>query len=119
MNSFPLEIKKFIEEVPWTFAKTYAKTWPHEYIIKKKVDEKKFYKLAEHLRVFGYLAPFYSQKYHYFDDHSVDGIMTYWTLCPPPSDPQWFSLFETQVINRCTKENTYEERLKRKDLPEN
>ena len=67
MNSFPLEIKKFIEEVPWTFAKTYAKTWPHEYIIKKKVDEKKFYKLAEHLRVFGYLAPFYSQKYHYFD----------------------------------------------------
>jgi len=29
----PENIKEFIERTPWTFAKTYAKTWPHEYIV--------------------------------------------------------------------------------------
>jgi hypothetical protein len=34
----PENIKQFIERTPWTFAKTYAKTWPHEYIVQEKVD---------------------------------------------------------------------------------
>jgi hypothetical protein len=35
----PENLKQFIERTPWTFAKTYAKTWPREYIVRKKVDK--------------------------------------------------------------------------------
>ena len=28
---FSEKLSKFTRETPWTFAKTYAETWPHEY----------------------------------------------------------------------------------------
>ena len=40
MKPFSQEIKDFIKNENWVFAKTYAKTWPHEYIIRDKVHDK-------------------------------------------------------------------------------
>ena len=45
------DLKKFIENQNWIFAKTYAKTWPHEYIVQEKVDNDLFLKLANHTKV--------------------------------------------------------------------
>lgn len=29
----PPEVRSFVETTRWTFAKTYAATWPHEYVV--------------------------------------------------------------------------------------
>ena len=31
-SKWPEELEKFIKTAEWTFAKTYAQTWPHEYL---------------------------------------------------------------------------------------
>ena len=36
---FSEELSKFTRETPWTFAKTYAETWPHEYLCSKYIDD--------------------------------------------------------------------------------
>jgi hypothetical protein len=35
-------IKQYIEDTQWTFAKTYARTWQHEYIVQEKVNIEMF-----------------------------------------------------------------------------
>jgi hypothetical protein len=102
---FNEEILKFISDVEWTYAKTYPK-WPHEYIVRKKVDYNLFMKTVIHIRENGYDGTFYKMKIGYFDH---DGY-TYWTMGEP--------LEETDIINRCLKENTYESRLANGTLPE-
>ena len=105
-SPFSSVIREFIVAVPWTFAKTYAATWPHEYIVRKRVDEKLFVELVNHIRTHGYEGNFYRMKITYYDE---DG-MTYWTMGAP---------IETEtVINRCPKENTYEVRLRNGTLPD-
>ena len=117
MKDFPQEIKKFIGEVKWIFAKTYAKTWPHEYIVSNRVDRELFIKLAQHIWDYGYVANFYKRKIKYFDEDEF----TYWTMRKIESSTssweEYLSQYDSDVINRCPKENTYEERLKRGDLP--
>lgn len=102
---FPDEIKNFIETTPWTFAKTYADTWPHHYIVRDRVDEELFVKTVQHIRRFGYEGLFYKMKITYFDE---DGLV-YWTMGEP--------IEKTIIINRCPKESTYEYRLKMGTLP--
>ena len=41
-NNWPEELERFIKTQEWTFAKTYAQTWPHEYLVKERVDEGMF-----------------------------------------------------------------------------
>ena len=105
MKSFSKELKDFIKSSNWTFAKTYAATWPHHYIVRERVDENLFIKMVEHIRRFGYEGRFYKMKLIYFEE---DGYV-YWTMSAP--------IEETTIINRCTKENTYEYRLKMGTLP--
>ena len=102
---FPDDIKNFIDNAHWIFAKTYAKTWPHHYILRDRVDEDLFIQMVKHIRRYGYEGPFYNKKYIYFEE---DGYV-YWTMGAP--------IEETTIINRCTKENTYEYRLKMGILP--
>jgi len=102
---FPDDLKEFIGNSEWTFAKTYAATWPHEYMVRGRVDEKLFVQMVKHIRGFGTEGPFYSQKYIYFEE---DGWV-YWTMGA--------LIAETTIINRCRKENTYEFRQKRGTLP--
>jgi len=99
MQEFPARIVQFIETTKWTFAKTYAETWPHEYIVMEKVDEKLFLELANHIDKFGYPENFYQKILTYFDY----GGYTYWHM--------------DNIINRCKTESTYEARLKNGTLP--
>ena len=97
---------EFIESVHWTYAKTMPE-WPHEYIVRECVDENLFFSLVNHIRNHGYEGRFYSKPITYYDH---DG-MTYWTMGAP--------IEETIIINRCRKEDTYEQRLAECRLPEN
>jgi len=103
--SFPEDLRAFVAEQTWTYAKTMPK-WPHEYIVRDRVDEDLFVQMVRHIRTHGHEGRFYSRKITYFDE---DG-MAYWTMGAP--------IDETKIINRCPKENTYEARLKAGTLPE-
>ena len=105
MKKFPGELKEFIDNTNWTFAKTYADTWPHHYIVRKNVDDDLFAKVVQHIRRFGYEGRFYKMKITYFEE---DGLV-YWTMGAP--------IDEETIINRCPKESTYEYRLKMGTLP--
>ena len=101
---FSTELNDFVNGEKWTYAKTMPK-WPHEYIVRERVDEVLFEQLVIHIRKNGYEGKFYSKNITYYDK---DG-MTYWTMGAP--------LDETIIINRCSKENTYEHRLTEETLP--
>lgn len=103
-NKLPTILEKFIQESKWTYAKTMPE-WPHEYIVRERVDEKLFVMLVNHIRTFGYEGSFYQKKITYFDE----GDLVYWTMGAP--------IEETTIINRCKKENSYEYRLKNGLLP--
>ncbi len=102
---FPPDIKAFVNKGHWTPARTYASTWPHEYIVRDQVDEALFLSLVQHIRQHGYEGRFYRKPITYFDD---DGKV-YWTMGAPVE--------ETTIVNRCTTEQTYEYRLKQGTLP--
>ena len=95
MTEFPASLNAFVSGANWTFAKTMPK-WPHEYIVRDRVDESLFVELVCHIRQNGYEGTFYQKSITYFDD---DG-MVYWTMGSPIS--------ETTIINRCRKEDSYE-----------
>jgi hypothetical protein len=106
MTAFPNNLKAFVAGQKWTFAKTYAATWPHEYIVRDRVDEDLFVQLVRHIRVYGYEGNFYQRRITYYDE---DG-MVYWTMGAP--------IEETTIVNRCKKEQTYDYRLQHGTLPE-
>jgi hypothetical protein len=95
---FSPELLEFISKEKWTFAKTMPE-WPHEYLVRERVDEPLFIKLVEHIRFNGYQGSFYKKEITYYEDAGL----VYWTMGAP--------IVETIIINRCLKENTYESRL--------
>ena len=102
--SLPDDLRRFTDSVQWHFAKTMPE-WPHEYIVRGKVDESLFVQLVKYIREHGYQGRFYRMSITYLDDRGL----TYWTMGAPVE--------ETTIINRCTKEQTYEARLRRGALP--
>ena len=94
------KLQTFINEQDWIFAKTYAETWPHEYIVQERVDSELFLELANHLDQFGYEDYFYKMKQIYFNYNGF----TYWHM--------------ENIINRCLKNDTYRHRKKEGRLPE-
>jgi len=103
-TKFPILLQEFIRSVKWTYAKTMPE-WPHEYIVRDRVNEDFFIELVKHIRCYGYEGKFYRKIIKYFDH---DG-MTYWTMGSP--------IEETIIVNRCLKENTFELRAKEGRLP--
>ncbi len=89
-----------VDESNWIFAKTYATTWPHEYVVQEKVDNELFLQLANHIDTFGHEEYFYKKKMIYFD---YDGYV-YWHM--------------ENIINRCIASETYWVREKEDRLPE-
>ncbi len=100
MNEFSNRLKQFIADSTWIFAKTYAKTWPHEYIVQERVDNDLFRELAAHIDSFGYESEFYNTRQPYFD---FEGN-TYWHM--------------GNIINRCPESETYPRRKAEGRLPE-
>ena len=104
MQRFPEEVSALVDRERWTFAKTMPE-WPHEYLVRDRVDKGLFVRLVEHIRAHGYEGHFYQKTIIYYEEAG----MVYWTMGAP--------LAETTIINRCSTEDTYEERLKRGTLP--
>jgi len=102
---FTEQIKEFIQSVTWTYARTMP-DWPHEYIVRYKVDKELFLEMVRHIREHGYLGSFYEKSLVYFNE---DGKV-YWTMGEP--------IEKTVVVNRCREEDTYEARRKNGTLPE-
>ena len=65
--------------------------WPHEYLVRDRVDETLFVRLVEHIRANGYEGRFYQRVITYYEEAG----MVYWTMGAP--------LAETIIINRCRK----------------
>jgi len=100
MEAFSDRLKQFIEDSTWIFAKTYAETWPHEYIVQDRVDNDLFLELAAHIDTHGYESEFYSTRQIYFD---FEGN-TYWHM--------------GNIINRCPSSETYRRRKAEGRLPD-
>ena len=104
-NPFPEDVRRFVESATWTFAKTYAATWPHEYIVRRSENAEMILALARHVFEHGVDGRFYSQvrKYHH------EGGKVYWSMDPTAES--------TGLINRCDEAGTYEARLAAGTLP--
>lgn len=99
MEQLPTKLKRFIENSKWRFAITYAKTWPHEYIVQEHVDNALFLALAHFIDTNGYESHFYKMKQVYFD-YSGN---TYWHM--------------ENIINRCPESETYHRKEEEGRLP--
>ena len=101
----PDDVLRFVESTKWTFAKTYAATWPHEYVVRTPENAPMILALARHIFEHGVDGRFYSQvrKYHH------EGGKVYWTMDATPE--------ETGLVNRCDEAQTYEARLAAGTLP--
>lgn len=99
MCDFTDRLKQFIAGSTWIFAKTYAETWPHEYIVQERVDNASFLELAAHIDTHGYESEFYSTRQIYFDFNGD----TYWHM--------------GNIINRCPESETYRRRKAEGRMP--
>ncbi len=82
------ELRAFIEQSTWTFAKSMPTT-PHEYTLRRNAaDEHLFERMVMHIRYQGYRRCFGKTLYWYLD---LDGWQ-YWTMGAP--------LSRTILINR-------------------
>jgi hypothetical protein len=100
----PQALREFIDSSQWMFAKTMPE-WPHEYLVRDRVDRVLFAALAHHIRQHGVEGRFYQRTLIYFAE---DGLL-YWTMGEP--------IEETTIINRCREEKSYENRLRNWTLP--
>jgi len=98
-NFMKSSLHTFINHSDWIFAKTYAETWQHWYIVKEDVNNTLFLELAEMIDRHGYEEYFYSKKMIFFDY----GEYTYWHM--------------DNIINRCLLEDTYHKRILSNRLP--
>lgn len=85
------DFRNFVSSFNWTFAKTYAKTAPHEYIVLGKVGlehKAEFIRVAQFIRDAGFKAFYYRRSgfYYILDDNY------YWTMDDNVED--------TDLINR-------------------
>jgi hypothetical protein len=86
--------------VDWIYAKTYAKTAPHEYVVHSRTSgmTKDDYVRAAHvIHTFGQPAKFYNMTSIYLT--SPDGLLKWWTMDE--------DLNETGLINQATTERLY------------
>jgi hypothetical protein len=102
---FPNHLRHFVETTPWRFAKTYAATWPHEYVVKTPENAETILALARHIFEHGVDGRFYSQVRKY---HHEEGKV-YWSMADAPD--------AATLINRCERDQTYEARRAAGTLP--
>ncbi len=103
-DPFPASVRSFVESSQWTFAKTMP-VWPHEYLVRDRVDGDDFEALVRHIRTHGFEGRFYQMPITYF----AEGGLFYWTMGAP--------IERTTIINRCKEEDSYENRLRNGTLP--
>ena len=114
---FSEELSKFTRETPWTFAKTYAETWPHEYLCSKYIDDTDlFYKLVQHIRTYSREGRFYRRPVWYFEEAGY----TYWTMARKSGRRHGIIRWRMKKLSLTGAGNnqTYEYRKEHGTLPE-
>ena len=101
---FAEELTRFVCEARWTYAKTMP-AWPHEYLVRERVNGELFVCLVMHIRTNGYDGRFYQQTLRYYDENG----WVYWTMGAP--------IDATTIINRCRKEQSFDYRAAHGMLP--
>lgn len=90
------DVKNFIERQNWICARTFSKTFPHEYILKERLkhgDKKLFIEVIKYIRKRGEEKHFFKKKYIYF----YLGDKKYWD--------NGCSLKDTRILNRANIDN--------------
>jgi len=105
LSPLPKHVREFVDSIRWTVAKTYALTWPHEYVVRTPENAQIIRALARHIFEHGREGHFYSQVRKY---HHEDG-MVYWFMSATPE--------AATLVNRCREDQTYEARLAAGSLP--
>jgi hypothetical protein len=100
----PDDVRAFVESTPWRFARTYATTWPHEYVVQTAENAAMVLALAPHI-FDGTDGRFYAQVRNYHHE----GGQVYWSMDPTPET--------TNLINRCDEDQAYDARLAEGMLP--
>ena len=103
-DTLSADLEQFVNRERWTCAKTMPE-WPHEYLVRGRVDPRLFEDLVRHIRSQGYEGRFYHKKLTYYEE---DGLV-YWTMGAPVA--------ETTIINRCRTQDTFEYRSTHRTLP--
>ena len=88
------EAKAFAEKHKWKFATTYAKTAPHEYLVKKKLsdeDRMLFERFVQTINKHSFVGYFYGHK----NDYLILGDHYYWYMDYPEN-------LAVDLINRTT-----------------
>jgi hypothetical protein len=101
----PSALRRWVDTTRWTFAKTYAATWPHEYVVRNEENATMLLALARDIFEHGVEGLFYSQVRRY---HREDGKV-YWSMDDSPET--------TTLVNRCDEDQTFEARLAAGTLP--
>lgn len=102
---FPKEVQLFVDSAQWRGARSYARTWPHEYLVRTPENALMMLNLAFHVFEHGIPGRFYKRRQQHFYQ---DGKM-YWLMDPPE---------KVTIVNRCDEDQTYEARLAAGTLPE-
>ena len=105
MQAFPDDVRTFVDSTTWTFARTYAATWPHEYIVQTPHNAAMILALARHIFEHGHEGRLYSQNHKYYHE----GGKVYWSMDDTPET--------TTLVNRCDEMQTYAARLAAGTLP--
>ncbi len=114
-SRLPMFLRKFVESEEWTFAKTMPE-WPHEYLVRDRVDAMLFDELVCHIRLHGQPGRFYHRTLFYFEENGF----LFWTMVEKDSAGSWSYAVNTEtIINRCLEQESYENRLQAGTLPEN
>ena len=103
----PPDVRQFVDSTKWTLAKTYATTWPHDYVVRTPENAQMILALAKHIFEHGTEGRFYHQVRKY---HHEDGKV-YWSMDSSPET--------TFLINRCNEDQTYKARSAAGTLPAN
>ena len=100
------DFHRFVSESKWITAKTYEKTWPHEYtLLSEAIDRNLFLSFAREIFENGKPGKFYQADRIYYN---FEGKI-YWSMDE--------SHEATDLINRCKYKDSYEYRLNTNNLP--
>jgi hypothetical protein len=98
-HMFSDDLRRFINDEQWRFTSRMP-DWPHEYLVRERVDRKLFERAVKHIRSNGYEGVFFHTQILYYEE----GDLVYWTIGAPVE--------ETVIINRCRKGETFEASIK-------
>jgi endo-alpha-1,4-polygalactosaminidase (GH114 family) len=96
---FSEDLRRFINDEQWRFTSRMP-DWPHEYLVRERVDRTLFERAVKHIRSNGYEGVFIHTQIRYYEE----GDVVYWTIGAPVE--------ETVIINRCRKGESLELRVR-------